>query len=33
MYRHVPGFNPLSEWGYRVIARHRGLIARVFPRL
>jgi pimeloyl-ACP methyl ester carboxylesterase/predicted DCC family thiol-disulfide oxidoreductase YuxK len=33
MYRHVPGFKALSEWGYRAIARHRGLIARVFPRL
>jgi pimeloyl-ACP methyl ester carboxylesterase/predicted DCC family thiol-disulfide oxidoreductase YuxK len=33
MYGHVPGFKALSELGYRAIARHRGLIARWFPRL
>ena len=33
MYRHVPGFGPLSELGYRVIARHRGLIGRILPRI
>ncbi|HLF24135.1 MAG TPA: DCC1-like thiol-disulfide oxidoreductase family protein, partial [Burkholderiales bacterium] len=33
MYRHVPGFGSLSELGYRLIARHRGFIGRMFPRL
>lgn len=31
MYRRVPGFAPLSELGYRFIARHRGLFGRMFP--
>lgn len=30
LYRRVPGFALLSELGYRMVARHRGLIGRVF---
>jgi predicted DCC family thiol-disulfide oxidoreductase YuxK len=33
MYRHVPGFALLSEFGYRAIARHRGVISRILPRI
>jgi predicted DCC family thiol-disulfide oxidoreductase YuxK len=27
LYRHVPGFRPLSEWAYGFLSRHRGLLA------
>lgn len=28
-YRRVPGFAPASEWLYRLVARHRSLLARL----
>ncbi|HYM81030.1 MAG TPA: DCC1-like thiol-disulfide oxidoreductase family protein, partial [Candidatus Limnocylindria bacterium] len=29
LYQHVPGFAPASEWGYRLVADHRGLLSRL----
>lgn len=27
MYRHVPAFKPLAEWGYRCVAACRGILS------
>ncbi|RDV39251.1 DUF393 domain-containing protein [Bradymonadaceae bacterium TMQ3] len=29
MYRYVPGFRPLSEWGYRLVANNRLTVSRL----
>jgi predicted DCC family thiol-disulfide oxidoreductase YuxK len=33
LYRRLPGFRPLSEWGYRCVARHRHLLGSPSCRL